>query len=175
MEPTLTPRPAKRSKTPEEALAALMRLCARAEKSTGDALRLMESWGVDPAARQGVLDTLLAQRFIDDARYAAAFVREKSRLNGWGVYKIRQALQRKRVARGTIEEALAAIDRGEALERLATLLERKRKRTKAASSYDLYTKLMRYGLSLGYDHGAVAEALRTLPDTEPPCDEPFFE
>ena len=31
----------KRDKTPDEALAALMRLCARAEKSEGDARRLM--------------------------------------------------------------------------------------------------------------------------------------
>ena len=35
-----------RTKTPEQALAALMRLCARAEKSEGDARRLMRGWGV---------------------------------------------------------------------------------------------------------------------------------
>ena len=37
---------APRTKTPEQALAALMRLCARAEKSEGDARRLMRGWGV---------------------------------------------------------------------------------------------------------------------------------
>ena len=174
MEPKITPR-VKRDKTPEQALTTLMRLCARAEKSTGDALRLVESWGVDPAARPGVLEKLVGQRFIDDERYAAAFVREKSRLNGWGAYKIRVALQRKRVARETIDRALEAIDRSESLERLAGLLARKQQRTKAVSSYDLYTKLMRYGLSLGYDHSAVASCVRTLLNTEPPCDKPFFE
>ena len=34
-------RPPRRTKTPEEAYAALTRLCARAEKSESDALRLM--------------------------------------------------------------------------------------------------------------------------------------
>ena len=50
----------KRDKTPEQAYAALIRLCARSEKSSGDALRLMQRWGVEPSARQGVLQKLLA-------------------------------------------------------------------------------------------------------------------
>ena len=50
----------KRDKTPDEALAALMRLCARAEKSEGDARRLMRGWGVaekDAAAMVRETDT----------------------------------------------------------------------------------------------------------------------
>ena len=73
----------KRDKTPEQAYAALIRLCARSEKSSGDALRLMQRWGVEPSARQGVLQKLLADRFIDDNRYAEAFVRDKIRLSGF--------------------------------------------------------------------------------------------
>ena len=48
----------KRDKTPDEALAALMRLCARAEKSEGDARRLMRGWGVaEKDAEQNVLSS----------------------------------------------------------------------------------------------------------------------
>jgi len=86
-----TPRRERRDKTPEQALAALMRLCARAEKSSGDALRLMRTWGVAEEARREVLRKLTAQGFIDDARYAGAFVRDKIRLAGWGARKIRTA------------------------------------------------------------------------------------
>lgn len=85
----------KRDKTPDEALAALMRLCARAEKSEGDARRLMRGWGVAEKDAEQVLGRLVRDRFIDDSRYAEAFVREKLRLSGWGEYKIRTALQRK--------------------------------------------------------------------------------
>ena len=73
-----------RTKTPEQALAALMRLCARAERSEEDARRLMTRWGVAPADRERVLERLRRDRFIDDARYAEAFVREKINLSGWG-------------------------------------------------------------------------------------------
>ena len=47
-----------RTKTPEQALAALMRLCARAERSEEDARRLMTRWGVAPADRERVLERL---------------------------------------------------------------------------------------------------------------------
>ena len=73
-----------RTKTPEQALAALMRLCARAERSEEDARRLMTRWGVAPADRERVLERLRRDRFIDDARYAEAFVRDKINLSGWG-------------------------------------------------------------------------------------------
>ena len=41
----------KRDKTPDEALAALMRLCARAERSEDDAGRLFTRLGVAQADR----------------------------------------------------------------------------------------------------------------------------
>ena len=101
----------KKVKTPEQALAALMRLCARAEKSQEDARRLMRGWGLAERDAEGVLAKLVRDRFIDDARYAGAFVREKLRLSGWGGYKIRTALQRKRIDRALIDAALAEADR----------------------------------------------------------------
>ena len=100
----------KKVKTPEQALAALMRLCARAEKSQEDARRLMRGWGLAERDAEGVLAKLVRDRFIDDARYAGAFVREKLRLSGWGEYKIRTALQRKRIDRALIDAALAEAD-----------------------------------------------------------------
>ena len=108
----------KKFKTPEQALAALMRLCARAEKSQEDARRLMRGWGLAERDAEGVLAKLVRDRFIDDARYAGAFVREKLRLSGWGGYKIRTALQRKRIDRALIDAALAEADRSGMDERL---------------------------------------------------------
>ena len=160
-----------RTKTPEQALAALMRLCARAEKSEGDARRLMRGWGVAEKDAEQVLGRLVRDRFIDDSRYAEAFVREKLRLSGWGGYKIRTALQRKRIDRALIDAALAEADRSGMDERLRRQLERKARTAKYTTQYELKTKLIRYGLSLGYDYETVVEAASGLVTDTETCDE----
>lgn len=152
----------KRTKSPEQALAALMRLAARSEKSSGDALRLMQNWGVDPSARQGVLQRLINDKFIDDRRYAEAFVRDKMRFSGWGVFKLRAALRNKGIASEIVEEVLHSLDRGDMTDRLRERLERKMRTTKYTTRYDLKTKLMRYGASLGYDFESVGDVVDTL-------------
>ena len=58
---------APRTKTPEQALAALMRLCARAERSEEDARRLMTRWGVAPADREQVLEQGYDYEAVRDA------------------------------------------------------------------------------------------------------------
>ena len=161
----------KKFKTPEQALAALMRLCARAEKSQEDARRLMRGWGLAERDAEGVLAKLVRDRFIDDARYAGAFVREKLRLSGWGEYKIRTALQRKRIDRALIDAALAEADRSGMDERLRRQLERKARTAKYTTQYELNTKLIRYGLSLGYDYETVVEAASGLVTDTETCDE----
>ena len=163
---------APRTKTPEQALAALMRLCARAERSEEDARRLMTRWGVAPADREQVLERLRRDRFIDDARYAEAFVRDKIRLSGWGARKIRTSLRLKGIAAAIIDEALARLDPANQSERLRTQLEKKLRLTRYKDTYDLKTKLIRYGLSLGYDYDAVLDAAGELIQTnDEPCDD----
>lgn len=152
----------KRPKSPEQALASLMRLCSRAERSEGDALRLMRGWGVADADARKVLQRLVSERFIDDSRYAEAFVRDKSRLAGWGAYKIAAALHRKGVNRAIVEQALQQIDDTRSQERLKELLARKMRSVKAASSAEMRAKLLRYGLGRGFDYSQVRECVEQL-------------
>ena len=142
----------RKPKSAEQALAALMRLCARSEMSSGDALRLMRTWEVAEGARQSVLQKLIDQRFIDDRRYAEAYTREKSSLAGWGKRKIALQLRQKGVSRDIVDEVLASLNTDEQSERLADKLRRKMRSTKASNQYELRGKLLRYALSLGYDY-----------------------
>lgn len=153
-----TPRERKK-KSAAEALQSLMRLCARGERSTGDAMRLMRTWGVPEGERQAVVDRLVAQRFIDNGRYTELYVREKSHLSGWGARKIAMQLRTKGVEKEVIAEALATIDRDEQSDRLAEKLRRKMRTTKAQSDYEMRGKLLRYALGLGYDYDDASAAL----------------
>lgn len=182
----------RKPKTAAQALSALMRLCSRAEKSSGDALRLMRGWQVPEGERAGVLATLLEQRFIDDSRYAAAYVREKSRLSGWGILKIRRQLALKGVARGVIEGALrenmparggsdgyaggvngdgsgsygdtGGSDDGASESKLLQMLRRKKNAIRESDPFKLRAKLFRYGISLGHPYDDVIQAIEELSD-----------
>ena len=167
----------KRPKTAEQALTSLMRLCARAERSSGDAMRLMATWMVPEADRQGVLQRLIKDRFIDDSRYAEAFVREKSNLSAWGEYKIRTALRRKGIADDIINSALQQMPTEQNLERLTERLRRKMRTIKYDTTYQLKTKLIRHALSLGFTMDdvlkCVEDVMRDINTTEE-CDDFLF-
>lgn len=156
----MTPAPRERkTKSAQQALQSLMRLCSRAEKSTGDARRLMRTWGVPEAEQQEVVDKLVAQRFIDNRRYAEAYAREKSSLAGWGARKIAMQLRQKGVERDVITKTLAMLDADAQDDKLVEKLQRKLRTTKAANSYELRGKLLRYALGLGYDYEQAMGAL----------------
>ena len=148
----------KRTKSPQQALQSLMRLCARSEHSSGDALRLMKRWGVEDSEAQKVLMQLQRERFIDDTRYAEAFVRDKLNLSGWGAYKIKSSLRAKGISREIIEMVIAPIiDAVDMSERLEEIMLRKMRTLKYTSAYDAKTKLIRFAASRGYNMDEAVE------------------
>lgn len=147
-----------KSKTAEQALQSLMRMCARSERSSGDALRLMRRWGLTNEDAQKVLTRLQTERFIDDSRYAEAFVRDKLNLSGWGAYKIKMALRVKGVSQKIIDEVVSPmLNKTDMSERLEDIMRRKMRTLKYSSVYDAKTKLIRFAASRGYDIDAAVE------------------
>lgn len=159
------PKP-KKTKTAKQALSALMNLCSRGERSSGDALRLMRTWGVEQAEMQQVLDTLIAQKYIDDRRYAEAFVRDKMNFSGWGLFKISGGLNQKGISKEIASEVLGAIDTSELGDRLEQLLRKKMKSSRESDKYKLKTKLIRSGAAAGYDLGSVIDVVNRIIETE---------
>lgn len=93
----------------------------------------------------------MAERFIDDGRYAAAYVREKMKFSGWGARKIAAALRTKYIAPNLIAAALEQMEPESDLERLEEMLRRKAAKTTARNAYDLKGKLVRFGVGRGFD------------------------
>ena len=64
---------------------ALSAQCARREYCVSDIRRkALERLEFDAAAADAVVASLVADGYVDDRRYAAAFARDKSALSGWG-------------------------------------------------------------------------------------------
>lgn len=140
----------------------LMDRCAKSEVAVSDARRSLVRWGIAAADSQRIVDTLLRERFIDERRYAGAYVREKVRLSRWGIYKIRASLRAKQVPETLIEEALAQADPQFMRGKLEEQLRRKMKTVKARNGYELRGKLLRYGTGLGFDFETVGDLVDRL-------------
>lgn len=149
--------------TPQQALARLEALCARSEQSSGEVLDKMRRWGITQSDAAKILDSLIARRYVDDARFAAAFVRDKVRFARWGRRKVAQALVQKRVDRDIIAAALEVIDLEEYTESLRHILLSKIKSAPALTeSYEGRTKIYRFGVQRGFEPDLTGKLLREI-------------
>lgn len=145
----------------EKVLPYLQNICAKREYCRSEILKKAETaLEGDRQAAQEMLDSLVADRFVDDARYAAAFARERSSLTGWGPEKIRYSLMMKGISKADISAALEQIDSDAAEVKLHKLLT-----TKCHSLQGdpfIKFKLIKYALSRGYRYDEVAPAVENI-------------
>ena len=142
-------------------LSRLQKLCSKAEYCRADIYRkaLKDLEGDEEAAAK-VVEALQADKYIDDARYAAAYAREKAALQGWGPVKIRFQLRGKGVSDADIRAGLEEIEPEKADVKLQKLLQTKAKTLEGDPQFRL--KLIKFGLSRGYEYDAVEKALQCL-------------
>ena len=146
---------------------ALSAQCARREYCTADIRRkALERLEFDAAAAEAVVDALVADGYVDDRRYAAAFARDKSGLSGGGPVKIRSALLARGVDRAVVLDALGQIDADRAAARLEKVLETKWRTLRDDPQGRL--KLIRFALSRGYDYEPIRPIIERL--THPEAD-----
>lgn len=145
----------------KKVLGKLQAQCAKREYCSRDVLeKALKALEGDAAAAKEVTDALRADGFVDDARYAAAFAREKSSLTGWGPIKIRFALKAKGLADADISAGLGEIDGERAGDRLSRLLAVKAKSLERDPQARL--KLIKFALTRGYEYDAVEAAVKKL-------------
>lgn len=145
----------------KKVLERLQRQCAQAEYCSGDvyrkALKALEG-DAEGAAR--IVASLVEERFVDDLRFASAFAREKSSLQGWGAVKIRFQLRGKGISEETVAEALREIDPERAASKLDKLAADRYRLLKDDPQCRL--KLLKALLSRGYGYDEVEEAVRNV-------------
>lgn len=149
----------KKEKTEEEAFLQLAALCANAEHCQYEMLEKMKRWELSDEAQARVMARLIEERYVDDRRYARAFVKDKIRYNKWGHRKVQQGLWMKRIDKEIQDEVLDDIDEKEYLDVLKPLLKQKRKSIKANSDYELNQKLVRFAYGRGFTFDIIRQCL----------------
>ena len=146
-------------KTEQEAYLTLAALCAQAEHCQWEMLEKMRRWEVPEEAQARVMQRLVKERYVDDERYARAFVKDKIRYNKWGRRKVDQALWQKHIDEDIRKRVLDEVDDEEYLSVLRPLLKQKRKSTKANNDYELNQKLMRFALGRGFTFDIISQCI----------------
>ena len=151
----------KKEITEQEAFLQLASLCANAEHCQHEMLEKMRKWELTEAVQARVMARLVKERYVDDERYARAFVKDKIRYNKWGRRKVKQALWMKRIDDNIQRTVLDEISDEEYLKVLKPLLKQKSKSIKAENDYERNQKLVRFALSRGFTFDIIRQCLDT--------------
>ncbi len=141
------------------ALSKAMALCAAREYSSGDISNKLNSWGINSNDSEEIIRILIKDNFINDARFASAFTTDKYRYNKWGKIKIASHLKARGIPEEIIKSSLNGIDDEQYRNTLMEIMKAYRKTVKAKNQYDLKGKLMRFGLSRGFESNLLYDIL----------------
>ncbi len=141
------------------ALNKAMAECSRREFCSEDIRNKLVEWGVENNDAEKIIGVLIREKFIDESRYASAFVRDKFRYNKWGKVKIAAHLRAKRLPSDVIKSALDSIEEELYNKFLRELIESHRRSVKAKNKFDMKAKLLRYGLSKGFESNLLYDIL----------------
>jgi regulatory protein len=142
-----------------EAVGKATSLCSAREQCISDIRLKAPSWGLEGEDIDRLVEYLLKEKYIDEQRYANAFTRERFNIEKWGKVKITSHLKFKGIASEIISNALESIDPETYLKTIRGLIASARLRTEARNKFDMKAKLMRYGLSKGYESSILYEVI----------------
>lgn len=147
--------------TPENALNRAAALCTRSEQAAGDIRTKLKSWGISTYDADNIIKRLKEERFIDEQRFAYAFVHDKFRFAGWGKIKIAYRLKSKQIPEQAINEALANIDDEAYTSALRHILKNKLPELKGKEPLQVKASLLRFAASRGFEPDLI---YRILPE-----------
>lgn len=156
----------KRQITAKEALAKAEDLCARSERCRSEIAEKLRRWGLGASDAEKILRRLEERRFIDERRYAEAFVRSKFVFSRWGRVKISQALALKRISRDFTDEALDLIDEDEYRRAVSALVKRKTEGMELPISREDMVRVARFAMGRGFEWKYVKDAVERLGDDD---------
>ena len=143
----------------KDALLRLSALCAQGEHCQWEMTEKLRKWEIDDEAQARIMERLVKDRYVDDERFARAFVLDKIRYNKWGRRKVEQALYQKHIADDIRRRTLDDVSDEEYLKVLQPLLKQKRRSTKAASDYEMNQKLIRFALGRGFTFDIIRQCM----------------
>jgi regulatory protein len=145
------------------ALEKAKRLCASKECCESEIRTRAEKWGIFSAAETDrIINSLTADKFIDEQRYASAFARDKLRYNKWGKIKIAYHLKMKGLPSSIIAEALQGLDEDEYKEIAMKIIAGLKRQKKGGGIHHEKARIVKSMQAKGFEISLSIELLNRL-------------
>ena len=140
-----------REMTFDEALDRCRFLAAKGECCTFDLEQKMRNWGVQSKDIQRVIESLVAERFVDNLRFATAYVRDKTRFNHWGRVKTTLMLRQKHIDKQVINEAFNELPESDYQRAFEAERDKKLRQLRALKPFERNRKTAAYLIQKGFE------------------------
>ncbi|MCB0769847.1 MAG: RecX family transcriptional regulator [Flavobacteriales bacterium] len=150
--------------TPTELLPKARNYCARQERAQQEVRDKLYAWGAHQQEVEAIIAQLIADGFLNEARFAEHFAVSKFRQKGWGRRRIEAALKAKQVSGPCIALGLKSIADDEYRASLLRLVEKRWERAKESDPRIKRQKVYRYFLGKGFASDLIQQALAGVVD-----------
>jgi regulatory protein len=146
----------------DDAWLKVQRYCAYQERSHYEVREKLYSWGLYRNEVDAIMADLITEGFLNEERFARAYVSGKFRMKQWGRIKIKLKLKEKRVTDYCIRKGMEEIDEDEYLETLRALIDKKNAALNEPNEYIRYNKSSKFVIGKGYESQLVWEVIKEL-------------
>lgn len=145
---------------PEKALEKAKWYCSFQERCKQHVINRLIAWKVEKKYFDSIIEKLEDDDFLNEKRFAEAYVRGKFSQKRWGKIKITAQLYQLGVAKKWIDKALQnEINEEEYKKTLHYLAEKKEAQLISETATERKTKLFRYLASKGYETDLIQEVI----------------
>lgn len=152
----------KKTYTVEEATKKLEHYCAYQERCHKEVIQKLEGMHMIPEAIDLIVVHLIKHNFLNEERYAKAFVCGKLRIKFWGRSRLTFELKKKNISKFNINLAINNIDEDEYLAIFNALAEKKTDAIKETNVYKKRKKLIDYLLYRGWESHLIYDKANEL-------------
>jgi len=135
----------------KQAFSKMARLCSRSEQCSADIRKKIAAFELPEEAIDKIIENLKAEKYLDDERYAKAYIKDKFRFNKWGKIKLRHNLRMKGVSENYIQAGLDEIDIERYKKVLIKTMKDKAKTIKKKEKFEKMGQVIRFAQTRGFE------------------------
>lgn len=144
----------------DEAREKIRAFCAYRERSQREVAEKLFEFGLFEETRNQLIAELIQENFLNEERFARAYVRGKFRIKRWGRKKIEQGLYYHHLSDYVLRKAFSEIDEQAYQQTLQALIDKTWRNTRMKDDFKRKGKVAAYAIRRGFEPELVWEVLK---------------